>query len=609
MASTQPTIQLDEDLTPPVLDPSKPWYSAIKPGVFIPAVVIIVGFILFSVLAPTTAAEVLAAIRSSVIEYVGWYYALLVTAFVVFAVWMGASHFGDIKLAHEDESDEKPEFGMGAWLAMLFAAGMGIGLVFWGVAEPLNYFADTDNYNIINAPTGDPAGAAEASLVQSFLHWGLHPWAIYVIVGLAVAYSVHVKRRPISLRWTLEPLSSIKKLKGWRGNVVDVIAVVGTLFGVATSLGFGVMQIASGLEIVEITDETSPLALVYLLLIGIITLIATASVVSGVGKGIKWLSNINMGMALALLLFVFVSGASLYFVRQYIEGIGAYLSSFLTLSFNTAATTGPAGVDWQGAWTAFYWGWWISWAPFVGVFIARISKGRTVREFVLGVLLVPALFSLLWFTVLGGGALKVEIEQGGLIIDGGVDTEGVLFSFLQTFPGGTIVAGLTILLIAMFFITSSDSGSLVIDMLASGGMVEPPTWSRVMWSLIEGAAAAALLLAGLATLAREAGVGLFQLTSADVAALNLDPADSGSALSALQDMAITIAFPFSIIMILMCVALVKEFHRQRSLTLRAERRLRRQELTQEVAETLVEDGLVVTTPGDGRARFAWRRKK
>jgi len=273
----------------------------------------------------------------------------------------------------------------------------------------------------------------------------------------------------------------------------------------------------------------------------------------------------------------------LYLLRQYVEGIGSYVASFISMSFDTAAATGSAGLEWQGLWTAFYWGWWISWAPFVGVFIARISRGRTVREFVLGVLLVPALFSILWFTVLGGGALQYEVNgAGGLITDGVVDTEGVLFTFLQSLPGGTVVAGLTILLIAMFFITSSDSGSLVVDMLASGGMVEPPKWSRVTWSVIEGLVAVALLLAGLA-------------------AAGGDPGLQDSALGALQDTAITIALPFSLVMILMAISIVREFRERRNQILRAQRRMVRRELAQEVSETLVEEGLVNAPRG-------WRRR-
>lgn len=600
----------DEEIVTPVYDKSKPWYQAIRPWVFFPAVAIILGFVIFAAVAPDTAGSALGAARGWVIETVGWYYAIVVSAFVVFAIWMAVSHYGDIKLCTDKERDDKPAFNLPTWLSMLFAAGMGIGLVFWGVAEPLNHFAAEDSYPIIGAPADDPAAAAERSLVTTFLHWGLHPWAIYVIVGLAVAYAVHVKRRPISLRWTVEPLFGKRLLKGFTGNIIDVIAVVGTLFGVATSLGFGVMQIARGMELVEITSSTSPLALLYLILIGCITLVAIFSVVSGVEKGIKWLSNVNMSMAIGLLAFVFIAGPTLYFIRQYIEGIGSYLASILTMSFNTAATTGSAGIDWSGAWTGFYWGWWISWAPFVGVFIARISKGRTVREFVLGVLLVPSLFSILWFTVLGGGALQNELNgDGGLIgEDGGVDTEGVLFSFLDILAPGTIgyvVSLLTILLIALFFITSSDTGSLVLDMLSSGGMVEPPTWSRVMWSVIEGLAAAALLLAGLAAFSeREAGQSalgaLFAVTPETL------PEGGDSALNALQDMAIIIAFPFSLIMVLMCIAMVREFRQFRGLALRAQRRANREQLANEVAETLAEDGMVAAAPA--RAKAPSRRR-
>ncbi|MGC0272541.1 BCCT family transporter [Pseudactinotalea sp. Z1739] len=569
--STSPpsTVGGEPEIQAPVHDPDRPWYTSVQPRVFLPAMGIILAFVLWAVLAPLSAGETLGNVREVVIQGVGWYYALVVTAFVVFSLWVGLSHYGDIKLGRDDE---KAEFTLPTWLAMLFAAGMGIGLVFWGVAEPLNHFADTASYPIFGAPEDNPAEAAEASLAVTFLHWGLHPWAIYVVVGLAVAYAVHVKRRPISLRWTLQPLLG-DRVRGWTGDAIDVIAVVGTIFGVATSLGLGVMQIAAGLTFLDVLDADSSLALVYVVLIGIITAAAIVSVVTGVKKGIKWLSRINMGMALGLLTFVFVFGPTLFFLRQYIEGIGAYVASFIDLSFNTAASIGPAALEWQGWWTAFYWGWWISWAPFVGVFIARISRGRTVREFVLGVLLVPALFSILWFTVLGGGAVLRERLEGGLVTDGAVDTEGVLFTFLQGFPGGTVVAGLVILLITLFFITSSDSGSLVVDMLASGGMVEPPSWSRVLWSVIEGIVAMALLLAGLAAAAG-------------------DPELEESALGALQDVAIIIALPFSVVMILMVFSIVREFRAQREQTLRVQRRMVRRELAQEVSETLLEEGLV-----------------
>lgn len=568
---------MDEpEIEPPVHDPDKPWYEAIQPSVFYPALGIILAFVALTILDPDGMGERIGDLRAGVIEGFGWYYAVVVSIFVVFSLWVGLSHFGDIKLGRDDE---RAEFSIGTWLAMLFAAGMGIGLVFWGVAEPLHHLAGIPNRT--SGVGGVDEQGLEDSLVVSFLHWGLHPWAIYVIVGLAIAYAVHVKRRPYSIRWSLQPIFG-DRVKGWVGHTIDVIAIVGTVFGVATSLGLGVMQIAGGLEFLEIINSPSDLTLV--LLIGGITGLAVLSVISGVKRGIKWLSNINMGLAIALLIFVFIAGPTLFFVREYIQGIGAYLQSIVRLSFNTSATSGEAGLEWQGWWTAFYWGWWISWAPFVGVFIARISRGRTVREFVLGVLLVPTLFSFAWFTILGGGAMHQEVYGDGGIIaeDGSVSVDLSLFQFLEDYPGTSLVAGATIILIVLFFVTSSDSGSLVVDMLASGGMTEPPTWSRILWSVVEGLVATALLLAG------------------------------SAGLNALRDVAITIALPFSVIMILMCFALVREFSKQRDTMLLAQRRLVQRELTQEITQdvtgeltqTLIDEGVLE----DSRKRRFRRRR-
>ncbi|MQA28084.1 MAG: BCCT family transporter, partial [Micromonosporaceae bacterium] len=376
----------------------RPWQATIAPRVFWPSAIIIAVFLIFTILAPGTAEKILAGARDGISSWFGWYYTFLVSAFVVFSLWVGLGHFGDIKLSPKDE---KPEFTMGSWLAMLFAAGMGIGLVFFGVAEPLFHFASPKP-----GVEGSGAQLADASMVQTYLHWGIHPWAIYVVVGLAVAYSVHRKGRPISIRWALEPLFG-DRVKGWLGDVIDITAIVGTLFGVATSLGLGVIQIAAGLDFLGIVQNPGNWTLV--LLIGGITGLAIFSVVSGVRKGIKWLSQINMGLAGALLLFVLIVGPTLFLLRESVSALGLYLQNLLQMSFDTTAMASAEGAAWQASWTAFYWGWWISWAPFVGVFIARISRGRTIREFVAGVLLVPTVFTFLWFSVFGGAALYREL--------------------------------------------------------------------------------------------------------------------------------------------------------------------------------------------------------
>ncbi|OLT02298.1 choline transporter [Pseudonocardia sp. CNS-004] len=566
------SIAEDASGGPPRPVDSRSWRDTIAPKVFWPSVIVIALFVVPTALAPSAVGNVISAVNSGIIGTFGWYYTLIVTAFLIFAIWMGLGHFGDIKLAPADKQDEKPEFSTGSWFSMLFAAGMGIGLVFWGVAEPLNHFASPKP-----GVEGTPEELAQASLVQTILHWGLHPWAIYVVVGLAVAYAIHRRGRPVSMRWALEPLLG-DRVKGWLGDVIDVVAVIGTVFGVATSLGFGVLQISAGLSFLEIVSE--PGNLTYVVLIGAITTIAVVSVVTGVKKGIKWLSNFNIGLATALLLFVLIAGPTLFILRDAVQSVGLYLQNLLALSFDTTALQGDEGESWQGSWATFYWGWWISWAPFVGVFIARISRGRTVRQFVVGVLLVPTLVSIIWFTVFGGTALLRQLTTGGMIgADGSVDTEGALFGLLGDMPAGTFVVVGAIVLITLFFVTSSDSGSLVVDMLASGGDPEPPRWSRIFWGVIEGLVAVALLTA--------------------------DPA-GGGALTALQTMAIIIAFPFSIVMIGMCMATYREFSANRRAQLNIQRRLQRDELTEHVSRSLTENGIVSSDSGaaDGSSETA-----
>ncbi len=536
--------------------------TSIAPRVFWPSAIIIVAFVLYATLFKNSAQDVISTVQEEIISGLGWYYTALVSLFVIFALWAGIGRFGDIRLGKDDE---RPEFSMASWLAMLFAAGMGIGLVFWGVAEPLNHFVSP------RPGVGEgEAARSEFAMVQTFLHWGIHPWAIYVVVGLAVAYAVHRKNRPISIRWALEPLFG-DRVKGAWGDAIDTVAIVGTVFGVATSLGFGVLQISSGLGFQGwVTATGTPLRIV--LIIGI-TLLATISVVTGVGKGIKWLSNINMGLAGALMVFVLVAGPTLFILNGFVEDIGAYLQNLLALSFETGASQGAEGTAWVNGWTVFYWGWWISWAPFVGVFIARISRGRTVREFVTGVLLVPTLLTFFWFAVFGGSAIHRETVGGGGLVgaDGAVGTDSALFQLLDTLPGGAFVAGAAILLIVLFFVTSSDSGSYVVDVLASGGNPDPPKWSRVFWCAAEGAVAIALLVAS--------GTGT-------------------SSLSTLQTAAIITALPFSLVMIGMCLATAKSFRREHHAYLAAQRKKQEERLVDR-AVTAIEEGLENGAPSNG----------
>ncbi len=520
------------------------WRSDIKPGVFYPALAILGIVVLISILFPDATGDALGSAQSSVIGDIGWYYTLTVTGFVIFALWMGIGRFGDIKLGKDDD---EAEFSLKAWFAMLFAAGMGIGLVFWGAAEPLTFFTDPKP-----GVTGTDAELAQKAMSQVFLHWGLHAWAIYVVVGLSMAYAIHRKGRSVSMRWTLEPLLG-DRVKGRLGDAIDVVAIVGTVAGVATSLGLGVQQITAGFVHLGLIDEGTDT--IRVILIVLITSIAVVSVVSGLGRGIKWLSNINLGLAASLLLLVLVLGPTLFLLRSFVQNLGGYAADIVPLSFNTSAFAGDDGVEWQGFWTTFYWGWWMSWAPFVGIFIARISKGRTIREFVAGVLLVPTLVSALWFSVLGGAAIVRQMEVGDLTnSDGGITSENVLFDLLGSLPAGSILSGLAIILVTIFFVTSSDSGSLVVDMLASGGNPEPPTWSRVLWAVLEGLVAISLMLAG--------------------------------GLAALQTGAILTAVPFSVIMIAMCFATHRALKGEHKEILRLARRAREREFASELSESV-----------------------
>jgi len=497
--------------------------------VFWPAAVIVVLFALFALLLPGVAETAFQAIQTSIVNAFNWYYVLIAAFFVAFCLFLGFSRFGDIKLGRDDE---EPEFSLMSWFALLFAAGMGIGLVFYGVSEPLSHFTDPRP-----GVEGAPAQLAQAALGQTYLHWGVHAWSIYVVIGLALAYAIHRRRRPVSIRWTLEPLLGRKVEGGW-GHAIDVIALVGTLFGVATSLGLGVLQMSAGLHSAGIADPDETTQVVLILIISVFVLM---SVLSGVTKGMKWLSNANLVLAGLLVVYLLAVGPTEFLLREFVQSIGYYIQNFVGLSFNVSAFQGSTGEQWQASWTSFYWGWWISWAPFVGIFIARVSKGRTVREFVVGVILVPTLIGILWFAVLGGSALALELAQPGTLTgaDGTVDLQGALFALLQQVPGSTIVSIGAIVLLAIFFVTSADSGALVMGMIATGGKPEPKRWIRTFFVAVTALLAIALLLSG--------------------------------GLTALQTAAITIALPFSVVMLLMCWSTVVAFTRERRAYAKAER--------------------------------------
>lgn len=518
--------------------------GAIAPRVFWPAMILILMVAGFAVIAPDLADTVLNAAQTWIVGTLGWFYMLLVGGFVFFTIVVGLTRYGSITLGTEGE---KPEFGLLSWFSMLFAAGMGIGLVFYGVGEPLIFATDDPKPGW---PQDDPDRGLLA-MAQTFLHWGLHPWAIYAVVGLSLAYVIHRRGRPVSIRWAFEPLLG-RRVKGWMGDTIDVLAIFGTIFGIATSLGLGVQQIATGIQAIGIIDSFDNLLLIALVVA--ITLIATFSVISGLGKGIKWLSNINLSMAGVLLISVMLLGPTLFIFQHMIESLGVYLANFLNMTFDVGTYTGQAGLEWSGTWTIFYWGWWMSWAPFVGIFIARISRGRTVRQFIMGVLLVPSLVGVIWFSVMGGTGIREQFFGDGDLVDPeeGVIVEAALFDVLGGLPLGTIFSVIAVLLVAIFFITSSDSGSLVIDMLASGGHPNPPIWSRVLFSVLEGLLAIVLLLAG--------------------------------GLEALQAAALTTALPFSIVMLFMCVATLKSLRADLAQRDRAMFRARYELVSEQLAE-------------------------
>lgn len=520
--------------------PADAWRGLNKP-VFIPAVLIIViGLIFATMWGAANGADAFETLNSTIVDTIGWWYALIATGFVVFALWAGASKAGNIRLGRDDE---KPEFSLGSWFTMLFAAGMGIGLVFWGVAEPLWHFIappEVTGTAGVDA-SGEAVSASESALAgtamgQSVFHWGLHAWAIYVVIGLGLAYMTFRRGRPLSIRWLLEPIFGRKLIESWVGHIIDVVAIVGTVFGIVTSLGIGTQQIAAGLGFMGwIQDPANTMLLTVIVIV--IMAIATFSVVSGVNKGLKWLSNFNMVLAALLALFVLIAGPTLFLMQSFVGNLGEYLMAFPQLMFESGASyVGGDEGGWSADWTIYYWGWWMSWAPFVGMFIARISRGRTIRQFVMGVLLAPTLVGLIWFTIFGSSGIWYQMTEGVMVgEDGSIDTVGATFTLLEQLPLASITAVLAIVVIAIFFVTSGDSGSLVVDVLAFGGRTDTPKLTRVFWTLFIAVTAIVLLAAG-----------------------GGEAADAS--LRVLQVASIAAAAPLSIVMVLAVIAQVRMFN-------------------------------------------------
>ena len=413
----------------------------------------------------------------------GWFFVLATNIYVVAALYFALGRFGKLRLGGEQA---KPEFSTFSWFSMLFSAGIGIGLLFYGVAEPISHFDRPP----LEPGDGDELSRVRQAMLYTFLHWGLHSWGPYVIIGLALAFFTYNRGLPLTIRSLFYPLLG-DKIYGWRGDAIDTLAVVSTLFGLATTLGIGVQQVAAGLDFLfGIANTTST----HLILILVITLAATTSVVLGLDKGVRFLSVLNMRLSIIFLLAILILGPTVYLLDGFVQNTGQYFDGLLRVGTWTETYTEGT---WQNDWTIFYWAWWISWSPFVGIFIARVSKGRTIREFVLGVLFVPALLIFLWMSVFGGTAISLQLD-GVVDIAAAVreDISTSLFVMLQALPWSQITSFIGIILVTIFFVTSSDSGSLVVDSITTGGKLDAPVGQRVFWALLEGAVAAALLFAG-----------------------------------------------------------------------------------------------------------------
>ncbi len=489
------------------------WSEMINPPVFFGAAGLVLAVIIFGTGWTDTAGRVFNQVLEFITQYFGWYYVLIVFFFLIFVIWLYFSPYGKIRLGGENT---KPEFSRFGWFSMLFAAGMGMGIIFWGVAEPIMHYTEP--------PQAEPETleSLREGMRFSFFHWGFHPWAIYIIFALGISYFHFRHQLPLAPRSLLYPILG-ERIHGWIGHLADAFCTVGTLLGVATSLGLGAMQINSGINaLADVPISTNS----QLIIIAAITAVAITSLITGIGRGIKYLSMTNLVIMFVLLLFVFVAGPTLYQLKILVSTFGDYIQNIVQDSLWLDIRPDS---NWQNDWTLFYWGWWLSWCPFVGIFIARVSRGRTIREFILYVLVIPTVVTFFWFSVFGGTAMHVELFGGGGIAS--VVQENVamsLHSLLNHLPLTLITQWVGVALVIIFFITSSDSGSLVDDMVTSGGHPNPPIAQRVFWGTAEGAAAAALLMAG--------------------------------GLNALRTASISAGLPQSILVVATCYSLVKALH-------------------------------------------------
>ncbi|ADO83436.1 BCCT family transporter [Ilyobacter polytropus] len=481
------------------------------PEVSIISGVFVLIFIGLTLKDPVAVNEILINIQNKITDNFNWFFILSTNLFLVFPIYLMFSKFGEITLGGPEA---KPEFTNFAWYSMLISAGMGIGLMFWSVGEPL--------YHANSALPMTGTTSTEEALGITFYHWGFHPWGVYSLIALALAFFAYNRGLPLSLRSVFYPILK-DKVFGWIGDIIDITAVISCLFGLATSLGFGAQQINAGLNYLFGVPQNTKIQVGIII---VITFIATLSVVSGIGKGVRILSELNMRIAAILLLLMLILGPTLFILRSFNNGVGFYLNNFVSISLFS-----ENGNAWQGSWTIFYWAWWISWSPFVGMFIARVSKGRSVREFVTAILIVPTILSFVWMSTFGATAIFQDAAIGGQLLEAvKQDVSTALFAMIQglDIPGvlKNVLSILGTFLVISFFVTSSDSGSLVVDNLTSGGKLDSPVPQRVFWAVMEGTIAVALLIAG-----------------------------GSNALSALQTGVIISGFPFTIILLIMMYSL------------------------------------------------------
>ena len=494
-------------------------------GVAVPGLITIILISLFCGVFPQKAERVLDVIKNYIFHNLSWVYVVSVSIFVIFLIIIAISSFGKIKLGADDS---EPKYSFYSWIAMLFAAGMGIGLMYFGVAESLSHFSDTGVHI-----EGDVIRAKNAQM-YTFFHWGIHAWSIYAVVGLVLAYFAYRYKLPLAIRSGLYPLLKDRIYGPW-GNIIDVFGLCSTFFGIATTLGFGVMQLNGGLQALGIVDGID--FKLQALIVVVVMAIAVASALSGLDKGVKFLSELNLVAAVILMAFVLIVGPTIYILGTFSEGLGYYISNFMSLTFNTY-TYEPESQSWFSRWTILYWAWWISWSPYVGLFIAKISKGRTIREFILAVLLVPTFFNFLWMTVFGNTAVWLEkFKAPGVLSSFLSNPDVLLFKFFDFFPFSLVLSILSLIIICIFFVTSADSGIYIMNSIASKDVRRIPKWQNVFWGILLVVLSLALLRSG--------------------------------GLASLQTMTLISALPFALVMVLLCYSLFKalkvdhQFHKSK----------------------------------------------